>query len=308
MKSSLSAAANPCYLFRPSQLARRLGRIVAPRRPAEFDEQKLPWGLPLRYRPAEHIGNFVHNHGVYDLPVSEAVYRLLTPGDAALDIGGNIGYVASIMAARVGPRGLVISFEPHPEVFKELEANVSLWSNAGLGDVVKPRQVALSNKEGTAHLDLGSQFSHNRGTAHLSDSDEATSESGLISVRTARLDDELVFANSPSIFSLAKIDVEGHELGVLEGATSALRSHRIRNILFEDYGTPPTPASQLLESCGYHLFRLHPNFWGVEVAPVTSSANGGELGPPCYIATIDPESLRRTFAKRGWRVLSRAKW
>ncbi len=51
-----------------------------------------------------------------------------------------------------------------------------------------------------------------------------------------------------------KLDVEGHELQLLEGAQNLIASGNIRDILFEEFGTPPTPLSQFLEDNGYTLY------------------------------------------------------
>lgn len=37
--------------------------------------------------------------GVYDLPVSETIWRLLDPGDYAIDVGASLGHMTGIMAA-----------------------------------------------------------------------------------------------------------------------------------------------------------------------------------------------------------------
>ena len=74
----------------------------------------MPWGLQMQIRPNDYIGSCIWGRGIYDLGVSEAIWRLLDKDDLAIDVGANIGHMTGIMARRVGPKGAVIAFEPHP--------------------------------------------------------------------------------------------------------------------------------------------------------------------------------------------------
>jgi FkbM family methyltransferase len=89
--------------------------------------------------------------GVYDLVLSEAIYRLLDPGELAVDAGASIGYTVSIMATRLRPSGHVLAFEPNPRAFALLEANVARWPQEPIAAVVL-HQVALSDHSGGAVL------------------------------------------------------------------------------------------------------------------------------------------------------------
>jgi FkbM family methyltransferase len=64
--------------------------------------------------------------GVYE-PFEQAVFlRMCQPGFRILDIGANIGLYTGIAASRVGPEGLVLSIEPHPEAFSFLNQTCQL--------------------------------------------------------------------------------------------------------------------------------------------------------------------------------------
>src|SRR5580704_10103514 len=73
----------PEYVFRPRQLLRRFG--PRPKGPDDIAEVLLPWGLPFRIRPQEVLGRAIWNTGVYDLAVSEALWRLTDPGETVVD-------------------------------------------------------------------------------------------------------------------------------------------------------------------------------------------------------------------------------
>ena len=109
----LRSLARPEYLFRPRQIWRRLrhpwGFHLPPRA-----EVTLPWGWPLCIRTHETIGRLIWTFGVFDLPVTEVLWRLTGPGDIAVDAGANIGCMTCVLATRVGPTGRVLSFEPFP--------------------------------------------------------------------------------------------------------------------------------------------------------------------------------------------------
>jgi hypothetical protein len=99
----------PEYIFQPFRIIKRLrfrpiGRVSA----------LLANGTPIVVNTNEDIGRLIATLGIYDLVVSEAITRLLDPGDVAVDAGANIGYMSAIMAEQVGPDGRVMSFEPNP--------------------------------------------------------------------------------------------------------------------------------------------------------------------------------------------------
>ncbi len=80
-----------------------------------------------------------------------------------------------------------------------------------------------------------------------------------ITVPTQRLDDALPDGCAPA---LIKVDVEGAELQVLEGARATLATHRPVLVLehglgsADHYGTRPEDVHDLLSGLGYRLFGL----------------------------------------------------
>ncbi|WP_203409333.1 hypothetical protein [Archangium violaceum] len=94
----------PEYLYRPQQLLQRF-RALLTQEPETEQIFLLPWGLPLIANPRDTIGRAVWHLGLYDLLVSETLWRLISPGEQVLDVGANIGHMASVMAARTGPTG-----------------------------------------------------------------------------------------------------------------------------------------------------------------------------------------------------------
>jgi FkbM family methyltransferase len=287
----------PEYWFRPGQVVRRMARQWG--RHQAIEEVRLPWGMRLRIRPGEIIGRAIWQTGLYDLAVSETIARLLQPGDRAIDAGANLGYMTGIMAWRVGERGQVWSFEPHPELVGELRANVELWGQAGAA--VRVMAKALGETEGEAMLVQTAEFAHNRGTSSVVGGNVAEkAEERRFPVELTRLDS---ICSDEARFELLKIDVEGGELLVLKGAAGLLRARRIRQVVFEEHDRYPTPVTNLLEANGYTVFRLVKGLLGPGLIPAGESARGPAWAPPSFLATLDPAGARQALSGRGWRVL-----
>jgi FkbM family methyltransferase len=286
----------PHYVFHPVRALRR-ARYGGPSDDGRYALASLSWGLPLEVHATEAIGYTILTTGVFDPCVSETMYRLIDPGDVVVDVGANVGYLTSLAAARAGSTGEVHAFEPHPEVFALLQANVALWSSAGVAPVTTHR-MALSDHEGTGELNVSVNFHENMGLASLSESPAQASADELVSVEVKRLDDVI----GDRSVGLLKIDVEGHEPEVLRGAVALLDSGRVRDLVFEDHDPYPDASTRLVEDAGYRLFALSNDLFGVTVE---GPAERGEMSAwpgPSYLATRDPERALARLRPRGWRI------
>src|SRR3954447_2477076 len=194
----------PWYVFRPAQILRRV------RLRGGEQQVVLPWGAPMVLDSRESVGSSIARTGVHELAVSEVIARLADPGELAVDVGANIGYVTSLLAWRVGPQGKVVAFEPNPPVADRLHRHAD-----DNGTVHRP---AVSSAAGSSVLVVPEGFDRNQGTATL----EAAGEG--VAVDTTSLDAEL----GASSVGVLKIDVEGHEAAVLEGASGLLSQGRVR--------------------------------------------------------------------------------
>ena len=108
--------------------------------------------------------------------MTETLWRLTDPGDLAIDVGANIGYTTSILGVRVGPRGRVHSFEPHPQVFASLAENVERWKLDDRCGSFLLHQAALGKETGKAFLHTNDWFLTNRGTGWISEREESGSD------------------------------------------------------------------------------------------------------------------------------------
>lgn len=172
-------------------------------------ERQLPDGSVILLRPSDQtIVDEVYGGGVY------GGERIL-PGQTVVDAGGHIGTFALMAGRRVGPEGRVIVFEPSPATLALLKRNLELnpmpW--------VKLHACALGAKDGLATLYVSTPGDGNP----AADSLHPSKDRERVEVPLRPLDEVLAEDGVGRVDHL-KIDVEGAELMVLDGAPKALAS------------------------------------------------------------------------------------
>lgn len=230
------------------------------------------------------LGAGIARTGVYELAVSEVLWRLSARDELALDVGANIGYFTGLLCRRAVE---VLAFEPNPRLRPMLTANVGRWQD---GWRVRLDWRAASSSAGKTKLCLPRDFETNHGVATLESTDGE-----LIDVETVRLED-VIEGRSVGVM---KIDVEGHELAVLEGASALLRAGLIRDVVFEEHLPPPTPATEVLRDAGFTIWGIQESLRG----PLLVDGVPTGWDAPTYLATRDPARAERLLGPRGWRCL-----
>lgn len=179
--------------------------------------------------------------GRYERPKMDFLRRHLVEGAAFVDVGASLGDYSLVASRLVGPRGKVIAFEPDPVNCRWLRKSIE---RNGLTNV-ELYQEALSDVEGEASFFLSGVSGW-----HTLKKGQLAAEKGEIKVRTRPLDD----VDLPRL-DVMKIDVEGAELEVLEGARRHLR--RFRPLLFVDLhpmmGADVPAVVRFLRDAGYEL-------------------------------------------------------
>jgi FkbM family methyltransferase len=189
---------------------------AADRRPllegANLRLKRCKHGAMMFYGNDEFIGRSLDLYGEFSEGEMELFHAYLRPGMTVVDVGANIGVHTVYFANAVGPSGHVLAFEPQRILYQILCGNVALNQhtnvvalNAGLGTqsgtILVPR-VDYARRGNFGGLSLGK------------------SEKGdEVPLRT--LD-----SCSLNACHLIKIDVEGMELAVLEGAVAVLDEHK----------------------------------------------------------------------------------
>jgi FkbM family methyltransferase len=293
---NIGGIAHPPYLFRPTQIATRVWRELA-WRSSTRGTVRLPWGLDIVVNPREAIGRNICTRGLYDLAVTEALWRLVGPGELTLDVGANIGYTAGLLAIRAGRGGHVICFEPHPEIFSRLRENVALWRTKSGCAAITLQQVALGDSVGTARLQAGGEFDRNSGTARLVTScDKACHDS--IEVKLETLDAALAEGQHVGVM---KLDAEGSEIAILRGMERILSQKRVRDIVFEEVTGFPSQTHLLLQDAGYTVMGLQATMLGVRCLAEAAPRNPAGGDPPSYLASAQPDRALKLLQPAGWQ-------
>jgi FkbM family methyltransferase len=136
---------------------------------------------------------------------------MLAPGDWVIDVGANVGHYTKRFSDLVGPTGRVIAFEPVPETFALLAANVALFEHQN----VTLLNFAASNAPSAVGLQIPRFSSGLRNFYQAA----VTRDAGDLQVLTVPLD-SLGLSHR---ISLVKIDAEGHDAEVLQGMDGILR-------------------------------------------------------------------------------------
>jgi FkbM family methyltransferase len=140
------------------------------------------------------------------------VRSMVTPGMSVIDVGASFGTYALTMARLVGPTGRVCAFEPTARTAEYLRTGVDA---NGLGSVVSVEDAALSDEEGLVPF-------HIHSNSELNGLGASAGAFGRAMVKTTSLD-SLARKHDWTSASFVKIDAEGAERAILEGATRFLR-------------------------------------------------------------------------------------
>jgi FkbM family methyltransferase len=210
------------------------------------------------------IISYFNRSAMYESDISAVLARVLAEGDVAVDVGANAGFFTIFMAHLVGDSGKVVSFEPGSNTVNRLKNNIKINNLANVTLIERP--VSNCEEEVTFHLnsdDSGgnalwdpAEFPTNTMSQQISLSQ---------SIRSATLDSVFTDNGIPKP-KLIKIDTEGAEQKVLEGASRLISGSAIPFIIAElhSFGLDKMGNSQaslrgLMGELGYSTFVLYHN-------------------------------------------------
>lgn len=181
-------------------------------------------------------------YGSQDRPIHHWIVKNARPDWVAFDVGMNFGYFTCLLASCCQE---VHGFEPVGWLATRARANVELngFTNVTINEL------ALSDRTGTAQLNLPAETDCNWGTSslvHRSSSPTATAEVTLDTL------DSYFAARGLTRLDFIKVDVEGAENLVMHGGKKTLE--RFRPVVIFEHNTesaPPTYA--VLEGIGYRF-------------------------------------------------------
>lgn len=168
----------------------------------------------------------------------------LRSGDIVVDVGANIGFHSMVSSLTVGQSGKVYSIEAHPETYKALCGNIKF---NGLENI-DTFNLAIGNKQGQI------VFSNKK----QDDRNSVSSYGEGVKVEMKSLDSMDIEESS---ISLLKVDVEGYEKFVFEGAERLLEKtlclyYESAEDHFNKFGYNCTQLSSILIAKGFDLFRF----------------------------------------------------
>jgi FkbM family methyltransferase len=216
--------------------------------------KNLPLGLQLWAYKRDAVGRGLYRRKVHEPNLTKLLLTRFASFAQRnfIDVGANIGYFSCLMSKLAGPAGKVVAIEPEPQNLKLLEQNIAINNLENV--LVHP--CALGASEGFAMLGLYKPS--NRGRHSILETDAKSRIK--VPVRTL---DALAKESGPNIksWSLVKIDVEGYEGFVLDGAQETLP--RIETLVMEfspallkKAGTDPVSILHTLSahfSCVYRI-------------------------------------------------------
>jgi len=212
--------------------------------------------IKMDLSPVDTCHQLIAYTGFFELHLTKLVQKIASTGGTFIDVGANYGYY-SLMWAANSENHRTIAFEAYPPNFDKLKANI--FKN-GLDSRVQSLNRALGRKNENMFFDLkdenqttwgGLTHNQNLGTK----------------IETKKFND---FWKTNDTIKLMKIDVEGAESWVLEGASNLLEKGLIQNIVYEEnierekeLGIKKNKSKEILMDNNYSVTALNPNQNGV---------------------------------------------
>lgn len=220
-------------------------------------------GLEVRFYPRGNTAEkrALLNPARFD-PVELAfLEESLSQGDTFLDIGANAGLYGLYAAKVLGPEGLVLAFEPNPDVLPRLTFNVALNAKDKRPDLAEIRVIekAVTAANGPVHFALPTK---NLGEGHVLEAGQTADET--LTVEGVTLKDCLQSQGIKEVDAL-KIDIEGHELSALAPFLENAPKSLYPGAIVIERGEPShwQPLEDLLRASGYrqHLSTSMNEIW-----------------------------------------------
>lgn len=207
------------------------------------------------------INDHIVNASPYEGEILHFAAQVLSGGDVFIDVGAHVGFLSLFAATLVGSNGRVMSFEPEPGNFQALQRN-----KADNGyDHITLYNAAVSNQTDTLRFWFNRDNDGGHALWNVGDHSFNTLSNAapLIMDVTALVLKDCVADLGLETIKILKIDAEGAERMVLEGAAPLLSAKRIDFIVCEinefalnKLGTSQDDLRRFMASFGYATFAL----------------------------------------------------
>jgi FkbM family methyltransferase len=211
-------------------------------------------GTRVHFPPAAVGFKVACEQGIFEADNVRILLGICRADTCMFDVGGNLGLMAiPVLKSAVGCS--VVSFEPSPNSLPSLRRTIA---GAGFGNRWRLVEKAAGAKAGSAEFSLSS---FGEGVYDGLKSTGRAAEVAKVTVEVTTLDTEWKKLGCPPV-SAIKIDVEGSELAVIEGAAECLKATR-PTIMIEwnaknlaAYDIEPEALFGTIKSIGYSLYAL----------------------------------------------------
>jgi FkbM family methyltransferase len=212
---------------------------------------KTTHGFRIAVDINDMVQSYIMETGSWDSNVAAVLEQRWAKNDVFMDIGANIG-LFSLLALHQGLKH-VVAFEPLPSLADLLVANAN--SNRFSAQRLTVVREALGSTTGSANYLPGPLDNSGQGRIDLSSPADFH-----VPVQMTTLDTYLA-ANPSHVPNIMKVDVEGLELDVFQGASKLFKTKPPRTILFE------ADADERLEILDRRIVELLQNV-GYKITPV----------------------------------------
>lgn len=199
--------------------------------------------------PNDAIAQHIKSGKSWESHFSPVIEQFISPGDTILDCGANFGYNAVLMGKKLNNNGLLVAFEPQRIIHQQLNGNLIL--NNIFNSITY--QVALG--DGTQKSTTMRPVDYESSWVNIGDT--SIGEGGE-EVDIYKLDD----FDFPQV-SFIKIDVQGYELFILEGAKNLLTTQKptlfieIEPHQLIKFGITENQLIDYIKSFGYRMFKIN---------------------------------------------------
>jgi len=171
--------------------------------------------------PRDIIINSMKLGKIFEPEIVNAAKQHIKEGTVVLDVGANLGQMAILFSRLVGPEGSIYAFEADDYIYNILDLNIKANNIAN----IKPICKAVYNKTGNTMLYPVQDFK--KFDSYGSYGLDPNANEGR-KVETITIDS----LNIQEPISFMKVDVQGSDLFVLEGAMETIKRNKMP-ILFE---------------------------------------------------------------------------
>lgn len=199
-----------------------------------------------------HCDDLYHVLPAREAMVVAAIKARLRPGDIFVDAGANIGFFTVLASRLVGTTGKIIAIEMMPDTATRLRDHIELNKLRNVNVI----EHALDETSGRTIIATVPEGQFGQASIVMDDLRKTLRQ---VSVTTRTLDD--ILAGSEGPIAILKIDIEGAEIGAIQGARHVLS--RTNAVIFEQLGEQ-WEAGRLLSNAGFILSQLDGNNWLAE--------------------------------------------